>query len=227
MIISFSQTDSHKFGGIMPSMYKLRYKQFVERQGYETFSYKNFEYDQYDTPAATYLVYRGQCGEVQGLSRLAPTDRPYMIKDLWPNMVTKIDLPNSMDVWESTRFCIDKEVDSKERAKIKVELLCAALEYGLKNGINAFVGVMPPAIWASVFIRSGWDIELIGDTTILPDNSKVVAAKMPVTKDILDRIKSKNGIKTNVLFEEENSNNIINQKTMSMLKKNVRGKLNA
>ena len=66
------------------------------------------EWDQYDTPAAIYLVYLSPEGEAWGCSRLTPVERGSMLKDLWPELVDKPDNVFVPGVWEGTRFCIEK-----------------------------------------------------------------------------------------------------------------------
>ena len=41
--------------------------------------FQGMEYDQYDTPAATYFVWQDGEGVVRGVARVIPTDRPYML----------------------------------------------------------------------------------------------------------------------------------------------------
>ena len=61
----------------------VRYRQFKERQSYEVPVYNGMEYDRYDTLATVHLVWLDEAKIVRGCSRLNPTDRPYMLKDLW------------------------------------------------------------------------------------------------------------------------------------------------
>jgi acyl homoserine lactone synthase len=58
------------------------------------------EYDQYDTPAATYLVWLDGSGVARGCVRVTPTDRPYMIRDNWPEMCETRPLPDSLSEWK-------------------------------------------------------------------------------------------------------------------------------
>ncbi len=146
------------FGNAWVSQFQLRYQLLVDAQYWNLSRFQGMEYDQYDTPAATYLVWQDITGIARGSVRVVPTDRPYMLKDLWPDMVEKCPLPQSLSVWEATRFCVDKSLPKDLRQRIKHELVCAFLEFGLKNDVKQMIGVMPPKLWDSVFIKSGWDI---------------------------------------------------------------------
>ena len=45
------------FGRALSSQYSLRYRSFVDRQDWSLSEFNGMEYDQYDTPATTYLVW--------------------------------------------------------------------------------------------------------------------------------------------------------------------------
>ena len=187
------------FGRALSSQYRLRYRSFVDRQDWSLSEFNGMEYDQYDTPATTYLVWQDQDQEVRGMSRLLPTDRPYMLKDLWPDSVQKIDMPHSLHIWEGSRFCIDKKLPRRLRQKITSEIVCAYLEYGLQNNIESIIGIMPPLIWKSVFMNAGWDVEFLGTEEHYGGGRKNIAGQMYVTQDALDSVRRTTNIQHPVL----------------------------
>ena len=109
MINVVNWETAHLCGTAFAGQHRLRYRLFVERQHYDVPSYGGMEYDQFDTPAATYLVSpdTNGSGEARGIARLIPTNRPYMIKELWPELVKGEPLPCSDVVYEASRFGID------------------------------------------------------------------------------------------------------------------------
>ena len=111
MISCITCENAHLFGPAFHSQFQLRYRAFIERQDYDVRIYKGMEYDQYDTPASHYLVYHTPEGQALGVSRLTPTIQGCMLHDLWPGMVEDKELLNSAQVWEGTRYCIDKDVE--------------------------------------------------------------------------------------------------------------------
>ena len=134
MISCISCENAHLFGSVFHSQFQLRYRAFIERQDYDVQIYKGMEYDQYDTPASHYLVYHTPDGRALGVSRLTPTTQGCMLKDLWPNMVEDKELLDSAQVWEGTRYCIDKDVEPALRTTIIHEMAIAYLEFGLQAG---------------------------------------------------------------------------------------------
>lgn len=198
MIDCITLENSHLFGNALASQHRLRHRVFVERQQWEIPSYRGMEYDQYDTPAAHYLVWRDDAGEVRGVSRLSPTDRPYMLAEQWPDMVSKCELPRSAQVWEGTRFGIDRDLDPALRKRILGELVVAYLEFGLRNDITHMIGVMPTLIWRAVFVNNDWRPEFLGDMRKLAID-KVVAGRVEVSAANLARVRAKTGIHHPVL----------------------------
>ena len=204
-----SLETAHESGPVLPQMLRLRYKEFKERQSYNIPTFKDMEYDKYDTPAAVYIVWVDGGGTVRGCSRMAPTDRDYMIRDLWPNMVTEMPLPASDEIWESSRFCIDSACPAQIRQQIKLEILQAKIEYSLALGIRGMIGVMPPLIWRAVFVNSGWPVDHIGPVTALETGEKVVAGWMHVNAEILSRIRSKTQLSESLLPQAQSIESLL------------------
>jgi acyl homoserine lactone synthase len=154
MIEGFSWATSHLFQDALASQARLRYRTFVERRGLPHASFDGMEYDEFDTPAAVYLVWRDRELVVRGLIRLLPTAEPYMLRSHWPYLVEDGGLPSSREVWEITRVCVDRAIDGRIRRTILPELLCAVSEYFGEHGVRAMVGVTRPHLLEH-FIRTG------------------------------------------------------------------------
>jgi len=198
MIDCFDFSTAHHFGGALAEQFRLRHRVFVRRASYDVPSWREMEYDQYDTPAATYLVWRDDSGIARGVSRLSPTDRPYMVKDVWPGMVTSCALPSSAAVWEGTRFGVDKDLAPELRRRIVSELVVGYLEFGLSEGVKQIIGVMPTLIWRAVFSSNGWPVEFLGEPRVLGAD-RCVAGMLSVSAEVLARVRAKTGITRSVL----------------------------
>ena len=205
MIDCVSISTSHLFGGNpIYEQHRLRHECIVQRQSWNVPTIRNMEYDQYDNPAAYYLVWRDKGGIARGSSRLYPTDRPYMLQEVFPQLVNKISLPKSYEVWEGSRFCVDASLKPETRKRIVQEIIIGYLEFGLDQGVTSIVGVMYPAYWRSIFIGNGWDVEQIGDVSKSEEGHKIVAGSLTVSKAVLRKVKEKTGICGTVLNYGEN-----------------------
>ncbi|MGP0091332.1 MAG: acyl-homoserine-lactone synthase [Xanthobacteraceae bacterium] len=161
MIEAFSLKTAHHFGDALASQARLRYQVFVQHRALPHTHYDGMEYDEFDTPAAVYLVWRDPNLIVRGLLRLSPTTVPYMLEKNWPYLCQRRDLPKSPWVWEATRVCVDRTYPSRIRQTIMPALLCAVEEFGLQNDIRATVGVTRKHL-LDHYLGAG--VEWLGDT---------------------------------------------------------------
>lgn len=141
MIEAFSLRTAHNFGDALASQARLRYRVFVQHRALPHSFYDGMEYDEFDTPAAVYLVWRDPNMEVRGLIRMVPTSVSYMLEQYWPYLCQLQELPKSDHVWEMTRVCVDRSYEPSVRKVILPKLLCAVEEFSRRNGIRATVGV--------------------------------------------------------------------------------------
>lgn len=121
-----------------------------------------------------------------------------MIKELWPEMVTACALPNSLSVWEASRFCLDDALAPDARIQVKQALVCALMEFGLKQDVQEMIGVMSDKNWRGCFKDNGWEIEYLGAEKHL-DGEAIIAGRMPVSPALLKKLRSATGIQGPVL----------------------------
>ncbi len=201
MIDCVTLETNHLFvGNPIASQHHLRYSSVIKRQDWKVPSIRQMEYDTYDNPATSYLIWRDDNGVARGVSRLCPTDRPYMLKDAFPFLVSDIDMPSDKTVWEGSRFCVDKNLPPKLRKKIINEIVLGYLEFGLLLNIEYLVGVMLPAYWNNIFVAAGWDVDFIGERTTLPNGDKVRAGRVKITQETLQIVRERTGIHKKVLY---------------------------
>jgi N-acyl-L-homoserine lactone synthetase len=177
MIDAISLATAHLLGDALPSAYRLRHRIFVERQRYEVPHHRGMEWDQFDTPAAVYLLWRDGAARVRAIARVIPTSLPYMIQQLWPELVRNRDLPTREDVWEVTRFGID-HLDRQQR--IFGEMFCALAEYALKNGIGEYIFVTPALVIDSGLGNAGVEAIRLGQSKRL-GRLPVIAARLALS----------------------------------------------
>ncbi len=104
-----NQEASRKLDG----MFKLRHEVFKERLDWEVGSQAGKERDMFDDLDPVYIVCEHQ-GEVLGSWRLLQTTRPYMLKDVFPELLYGQKAPEAHDVWEISRFAVSKRVANNE-----------------------------------------------------------------------------------------------------------------
>ena len=201
MIDCVSIDNVHKFNGNpLASQHQLRYRSIIQRQKWDVPVVKDMEYDSYDNPATTYLIWRDDEGIARGVSRLYPTDRPYMLQEVFSHLVTE-DLPSDPKIWEGSRFCVDETLPPETRRQIIQEIVLAYLEFGLDQGIERYIGLMYPIYWRNIFTKAGWDIDFMGPEIRLEEDygHAVRAGGVRVSQENLLKVREKTGIHHAVL----------------------------
>lgn len=201
MISCFNIKTCHLFpSNLLASQFRLRYKLNVDRQNWDVPNWKNeFEYDSYDNPATTYFTWADNEGVVRGCQRLYPTERPYMLQEVFHFLVTNRKLPKDPHIWEGSRICVDTDLPADLRKRIIHELAIAYLEFALSKGIKSIIGVMLPAYWKSVYINAGWQPEWFGEISKLDNGDRVRAGGLPVSKEMMENVRRTTGIHETIL----------------------------
>lgn len=179
MIDAFTVETAHLLGDALPALHRLRHKIFVERHGYQVPTYRGMEWDAFDTPAAVYLLWRDDLRQVRAIARLIPTTFPYMIKELWPELIYGQELPSRPDVWEVTRLGVDRSLAPALRRRVFGEMMCACGEFGRRTGISEYYLVTHPRVIRTI-AENGCTVRLLGGTRAI-GHCVVNAAAVVVT----------------------------------------------
>lgn len=196
-VICLNWETVHLYGNAWISHHRLRYRLFVERQGWDVPNHQGLEYDEFDTPAARYILWLDERGEARGSVRLIPTSRPYMVASLWPDLVAG-SLPSDPCVWEATRFGCDRDLDPPIRRRVIAELICGCQEFGLKWNISHYLSVMPLGVFKHVIAAAGCSVKLLGAAKKL-GRLPTAAAYVSVSKETLHRVRKRAGINGAIL----------------------------
>lgn len=197
MKITYVSVDNmSQHGQVMKAQYKLRHRAFLERQSYKVHSYNDMEYDQYDNPSAIYLVCMDDTNErALGVSRLTPVAHRSMLQDLYPDMVNNKNIFYEKNIWEGTRFCVEKELNAAQRKDVANALVGAYFEFGFAHGAHKIIGIMPNYILKRVFRDSGCDYETLGSIKII-DGQKIQAASLDINMNTFKKFQNTTGIFT-------------------------------
>lgn len=206
-IIVFTPLTASSYGKLLSDCFKLRYQEFIERQNYEVFKLSDvkIEFDRYDYPTTFYVAIVGDNHQIVGTARLNFTSLPYMIEEVFPELINNQNIPKSFSILECTRFCVDKKKSSELQEIAKIYLIYAIQVFCLSQKINYLIGVMHPRMWKNLLIRRGVPIEYMGEIKRTYNRRKIVAAKIPVSQGIVLNIQQKYQIK-NVLCSDININ---------------------
>lgn len=188
MIEAFTVETAHLLGDALPAHHRLRHKIFVERQGYQVPTYRGMEWDTFDTPAAVYMMWRDDLQQVRAIARLIPTTVPYMIKELWPQLISGHALPSSPDVWEVTRMGVDRSLLPAVRRRVFGEMMCGCGEFARKLGIREYYLVTHPRVIHTIEVN-GCETRLLGRPQSL-GASLVAAASVAITNQAISTLRA-------------------------------------
>lgn len=113
-----------------------------------------FEIDQFDDEHASYLVVTDPAGRHLASARLLPTTRPHILADFYAPLCDGA-VPQGPDIYEVTRFCLDRHIDAQARRMARDQLVIAIAEFGLAEGITLYTGVAEVG-WLEQILAFGW-----------------------------------------------------------------------
>ena len=174
------------------SMFCLRHRVFKERLGWNVTSVLGRERDVYDGLSPVYLLCRNEQNEIEGCWRILPTTGPYLLKDVFPQLLYGHSPPEDANVWEISRFAVlphQKVYRSLAGVhEITGRMFARLFAFGLAHGINRIVGVTDVMCErllcrAGVFVESFGPPQRIGPTI-------AVAGWLDVTVENLERVEA-------------------------------------
>ncbi|WEK02183.1 MAG: acyl-homoserine-lactone synthase [Candidatus Sphingomonas phytovorans] len=146
---------------VLRRMFVARKEVFVDLLGWDVPVLDGrYEVDQFDDEHAVYLVVAGRDGRHLASARLLPTTRPHILADLYRTLCDE-DPPRGPDIYEVTRFCLDRRIDAAARRDARDRLIAALAGFGAAQGITGYTGVADLA-WFRQILGFGWRCRPLG-----------------------------------------------------------------
>jgi acyl homoserine lactone synthase len=127
---------------------RYRYQVFIERQGWDLHPQDGFERDAFDRSDTVHVIIRKNA-EIVGCARLLPTTSPYLLGEIFPQLMNGAPPPCSDEVWELSRFAVVNihgqrdDIGMAMPSSIASEILKAAAEFVLRRGGKRLITVSP------------------------------------------------------------------------------------
>lgn len=134
---------------MMADMGLYRYRVFVEKLGWELQCEAGLEYDQFDRDDTVYVVAQDDDGDIIGMARLLPTTRPYLLGEVFPQLMNGLPIPQTEDVWELSRFvALDFKAEATTgsmqfSSPVAVGLVQQSIDVAMRNGAKKLITVSP------------------------------------------------------------------------------------
>ncbi len=170
--------------GVTAELGRYRHRVFVETMGWELQCEDGLEFDQFDRFDTRYVVSRDEAGQINGCARLLPTTAPYLLAEVFPQLLNGLAPPRSLDVWELSRFAAmdlgaaGASPLSQWSSPIAVGLLQATLAAAAEQGATRVITVSPLGI-ERLLRRAGFRAHRAGPPVIV-DGRPLFACWIPV-----------------------------------------------
>lgn len=167
---------------LLDSMYGLRHEMFSERLNWDVESRNGKEKDWFDRLEPTYVVARNNLNtsRATGSWRLLPTTGPYMLKDVFPELLHGKSAPQDPSVWEASRFAVSRHDDAAAYGmnETPISMIREMLRFVRRNGVEEIVTVT--SVGVERLIRNlGLKTERFGPALQI-GNVRTVALRIPM-----------------------------------------------
>jgi len=173
--------------GVYSKVCRYRYQVFVERLGWQLPTRHGIELDQFDRPDTVYVVAENDKSDIIGCARLLPTTGPYLLSEVFPQLLNGLPPPQSPDVWELSRFAamdLEQRVDSVKNqcsSPIAVRLLQESISCAAGRGAKRLITVSPVGVERLLY-KAGFKAHRAGPPVVV-DGHAIVACIIEVTCD--------------------------------------------
>jgi acyl homoserine lactone synthase len=189
----------------LDAMYRLRHRVFKERMDWDVNSRDGKERDVYDLLRPIYLLSTDEAGQVNGSLRVLPTTGPYMLRDVFPELMEGQAAPTHPQIWEISRLAVEGSGEGAEQRKsinrITGEVFAGLVEWALMFGIKEICCVYD--------VRIGRLVNLLG---LYPKwvseprqigNTVAVAGRYDVSDAVLKAVRDRSGLGETVLYNRD------------------------
>lgn len=183
----------------LDNYFRIRHDIYVGERGWRDLSRPDGrEIDAFDTPDATYLIGISPEGKVVAGSRLVPSWKPHLMKDVFP-AVANHQVPVAADIFEWTRVFVVPALRARgESSPAAGRLYCGIMEFCLARHIRRVTVVTEPH-WFARFELLGWRPLLLGRPLAGPDGP-VIGVLLQMKQEALARIRKIYGLRGPVLL---------------------------
>ncbi|HEX4693597.1 acyl-homoserine-lactone synthase [Sphingomonas sp.] len=144
-----------------------------------------YEIDQFDDEHAHYLILTAPDRSHLASARLLPTIRPHILDSLYPDLCDGPP-PAANDVFEITRFCLDRRLRAPARRVARDALVRGLVDHALDTGIARYTAIAELG-WFSQILAFGWDCLPLGLPRVI-DGATLAAFEIAITPETPARL---------------------------------------
>jgi N-acyl-L-homoserine lactone synthetase len=175
--------------GLYSKVAHYRHKVFIEQLGWQLKAVGEAEQDQFDRSDTVYVVAQDEDGHISGCARLLPTTRPYLLSEVFPQLLNGLPPPCSPDIWELSRFasvdfnCKATQASGQFSSSIAIKLLRESIACAAEHGAKRLITVSPIGI-ERLLRRAGIHAHRAGPPMVI-DGHSIIACWIEVASNIV------------------------------------------
>lgn len=184
------------------AMHRMRRETFIVARGWALEERDGGEYDRGDDEQALYFMMLDEDGGLQVSIRVRPVlDWSILIDEMPACVEGDAEALRRPDVWEMARHLASGQGRSVGEARRRAaEFRIAMLEAARARGVTRIVGSVDVGLLAHG-VRSWFDLKPLGLPVVYPEGGAAVGYEIPVTDNLIHRLRRANGLLTPAVFE--------------------------
>ncbi|MFA7264048.1 MAG: acyl-homoserine-lactone synthase [Caulobacter sp.] len=184
------------------AMHRMRREVFIVARGWQLEERDGGEYDRGDDEQAIYFMMLDEHGGLQVSVRVRPVLDWSILVDEMPRCVEGgAETLRRPDVWEMARHLASGQGRSVGEARRRAaEFRVAMLEAARARGVTRIVGSVDVGLLAHG-ARAWLDLKPLGLPVVYPEGGAAVGYEIPVTDDLITRLKRAHGLVEPSAFE--------------------------
>lgn len=134
------------------NLFSYRYQVFIKTLGWELPVEPNNERDKFDIESTHYVIAQDQ-ESIVGCARLLPCEGPYLLEEVFPELLGDVPAPKSSDVWELSRFSTmdvrpntKSELSQQFSRQFTPEMIEQVMKQARELGAKRLIGVCPVGV---------------------------------------------------------------------------------
>ncbi len=119
-------------------IYRLRYKVAVLNWGWNLPNCQDGrDKDQFDRPDTQYVLVYDDNDNLVACSRLNTTTEPHLLSEIFPHHCEFSGVPRGKDIWELSRFVVDKDqLTHYQQVQLYLQMCLAVTKFVVASGIR-------------------------------------------------------------------------------------------
>ncbi|MCW3784781.1 acyl-homoserine-lactone synthase [Defluviimonas sp. CAU 1641] len=190
-IVNGYERSQPEYKGLIDQMHQLRARSFHDRRGWRVTVQDGREIDAFDDLDPLYVLVSDGAGRLAASLRLLPTTGPYMMSEVFPEVLGPQGVIRHPQIWESSRFCVDTEVardfgtDSVNR--VTRMLLAGMFRTAFEAGMINIVSVYDVYV-ERILKRAGCTFERLGPVVTYDKGLRTTSGLFEVSAESVARL---------------------------------------